>query len=93
MAYFGLFSFVVTREWTWKRIVRRDRGAVTVLAADPATPPQKRCFKAETGRESESLGSTGGSGIPGPSPSAAFVSLRIIFDVSMMDNDGCLCVL
>lgn len=27
-------------------MVRRDNGAVTVLAMDPATPPQKRCLSA-----------------------------------------------
>jgi len=58
-------------------MVRRERGAVTVLATDPETPPQKRCLRAEMGRESDETGSTGGSGWL---ESGAFVYLRIMID-------------
>lgn len=40
---------------TWYKIVSRLRGAVTVLATDPAIPPQKSCFNASTARESGGL--------------------------------------
>lgn len=60
-------------------MVRRESGAVTVLATEPATPPLKRCLRAETPRESVSWslgsGSLSMSAISWP---ACFVSLRII---------------
>ena len=71
MAYLGRLFFDVTSEWTWKRIVRRESGAVTVLATEPATPPLKRCLSADTARESSFLGSSS-------CISFSFVSLRIM---------------
>lgn len=69
----------MTREWTWNKIVRRDSGAVTVLATDPATPPLKRCFRAETAIGSGSEGgSSESSSCIFPFVSFGFVNLRII---------------
>jgi len=39
-------------------MVRRESGAVTVFATDPAIPPLNRCFKAEIARGSGSVGSS-----------------------------------
>lgn len=51
--------------------MRRESGAVTVLATEPATPPLKRCLSADTARESSFLGSSS-------CISFSFVSLRIM---------------
>jgi hypothetical protein len=40
------------REWTWYKIVRRERGTVRVLAADPAKPPPYKCLRAFKDRDS-----------------------------------------
>ena len=42
---------MVTKEWTWNKIVNREKGAVTVLAIDPAKPPQNNCFMASLERD------------------------------------------
>ena len=53
--------------------MRRESGAVTVFATDPAIPPLKRCFKAEIARGSGSaMGSSESSFCFG------FVNLLII---------------
>ena len=48
MENLGRSDLVVTMEWTWNKIVNRLNGAVTVLATEPASPPQKSCFAAST---------------------------------------------
>ena len=42
-------------ECTWNKIVKREKGAVTVFAIDPAKPPQNSCFMASFERDDDVL--------------------------------------
>jgi len=65
---FGRSPLVVTRECTCARIVRRESGAVTVFAVDPATPPQKSCLSPARAR----LGADAGLSVEGSSSPSTF---------------------